>query len=67
MKWIAALVSTCIFVCTAAIASPVRTCTIELPPQSMTDKQGKPDGYATRILEGVAKRLDWQLDIKYMP
>jgi len=53
--------------CSPNHAEPVQVCTIELPPQSMTDKEGKPDGYATAILQGVAQPLKWDLDIHYMP
>ncbi|HEY8026246.1 MAG TPA: transporter substrate-binding domain-containing protein [Burkholderiaceae bacterium] len=38
-----------------------------LPPQTMQDKNGLPTGYATSILQAVAKRLDWDIDIRYMP
>lgn len=48
-------------------AMPVRVCTFELPPHTMTDKDGKPDGHATRILQAVAPPLGWDLEFHYMP
>lgn len=45
----------------------LRACSLPLPPQTMLDEQGKPDGYAVKILQAVAKRLHWQLRIDYMP
>jgi len=50
-----------------ANATPVRVCTMSLPPQTMQDSSGMPDGYATRILQEIARRLDWTLEISYMP
>jgi polar amino acid transport system substrate-binding protein len=45
----------------------LRACSLPLPPQTMLDKQGQPDGYAVKILQAVAQRLHWQLHIDYMP
>jgi len=36
----------------------VRVCSLELPPQTMLNKDGKPDGFAVRILQGVSKGLN---------
>lgn len=49
------------------LAQTVRVCSHPLPPHSMPDAQGEPDGYATRVLQGVAAQLGWQLDFRYMP
>lgn len=45
----------------------LRACSLPLPPQTMLDKQGQPDGYAVKILQAVANRLHWRLHIDYMP
>ncbi len=46
---------------------PVRVCTHELPPYTMTDAQGQADGHATRVIDVLAKKLHWELNIRYMP
>lgn len=51
----------------AGAALKLRACSLPLPPQTMLDVQGQPDGYAVKILQAVAQRLDWQLHIDYMP
>ncbi len=69
----------CAFVCGALAMSPltlaaeklpsatrIRACSLPLPPQTMlTD--GKPDGFAVKILEAVASKLHWQLEFFYSP
>ncbi len=45
----------------------VRVCSLELPPQTMLNKDGKPDGFAVRILQGVSQRLNWKLTFIYSP
>ena len=45
----------------------VRVCSLELPPQTMLNKEGKPDGFAVRILQGVSKQLNWSLTFIYSP
>lgn len=45
----------------------LRACSLPLPPQTMQDVQGRPDGYAVKILQAVATRLHWRLRIDYMP
>lgn len=61
----------CLFLCLAMApahaSTEVRACTLPLPPQSMQDSNGQPDGYATRILLSIAEPLDWQLQINFMP
>ena len=46
---------------------PVRVCSLSLPPQTMQDKDGNPDGFAVHILQAVAKQLNWKLDYSYFP
>lgn len=44
----------------------IRACSLPLPPQTMlTD--GKPDGFAVKMLEAVASKLNWQLEFMYAP
>lgn len=50
-----------------AVATPVHVCTMPLPPQTMLDANKQPDGYATRILQTLATKLNWQLETRYMP
>lgn len=50
-----------------AAAADVRVCSHPLPPHTMENAQGQPDGYATKMLQGVAQRLGWELKIRYMP
>ncbi|MBI3382815.1 MAG: transporter substrate-binding domain-containing protein [Aquabacterium sp.] len=42
-------------------------CSLPLAPHTMPDARGKPSGHATEILQAVALRLGWALDIRYMP
>lgn len=45
----------------------VRVCSLELPPQTMLNKEGNPDGLAVRILQEVAPQLNWNLTFIYSP
>ncbi|CAM2864341.1 ABC transporter substrate-binding protein [Shewanella amazonensis] len=45
----------------------VRVCSLNLAPQTMLNEQGQPDGYAVKILEAIAARLNWRLSIQYYP
>ncbi|WP_063338465.1 MULTISPECIES: substrate-binding periplasmic protein [unclassified Marinomonas] len=50
-----------------AATNEVRVCSLQLPPQTMLNKQGEPDGFAVRILQGVSKQLNWKLTFIYSP
>ena len=43
----------------------VRACSLILPPQTMIDKNGKPEGYAVEILESVGRKLNWKISYTY--
>jgi polar amino acid transport system substrate-binding protein len=45
----------------------VRVCSLELPPQTMLNQDGEPDGFAVRILQGVSQQLNWKLTFIYSP
>ena len=45
----------------------LRACSLNLPPQTMPDRQGQPDGLAVKTLQAVARQLNWHLNIDYMP
>lgn len=50
-----------------AYATVLRACSLSLPPQTMLDSQGQPDGLAVKTLQAVARQLNWNLSIDYMP
>jgi polar amino acid transport system substrate-binding protein len=51
----------------ATISTPVRVCSLPLPPQTMPDGNGNPDGYAVKVLQAVARQMNWDLKITYFP
>lgn len=51
----------------AFASEPLVACSLPLPPQTFQNKDGQPDGHATRILQHVAGKLKWSLEIRYMP
>lgn len=44
-----------------------RVCSHDLPPHTMKLLDGTPGGLATEVLQGVAQRLGWTLDVVYQP
>jgi polar amino acid transport system substrate-binding protein len=51
----------------AAQTHEFRACSLPLPPQTMLDQQGQPDGFAVKVLQAVAEQLGWSVKIAYMP
>lgn len=50
-----------------AYAKPYVACSLPLPPHTMPDSDGTPTGYASEVLLALAKRLNWSLDVRFMP
>ncbi|MEJ6475560.1 transporter substrate-binding domain-containing protein [Pseudoalteromonas piscicida] len=42
-------------------------CSLTLAPQTMLNTDGEPDGYAVKVLQALAQRLDWPIKIEYFP
>lgn len=51
----------------SSAAADYIACSLPLPPHTFPDASGKPDGHAARLLQGVAQRLGWQIEFRYMP
>lgn len=46
---------------------PFKVCSHDLPPHTMKLVDNQPGGLASEVLQGVAQRLGWRLDVVYQP